>query len=38
MAPVIVWVVDTGMPAAEVANRVAAAADSRRTPPTGWSG
>src|SRR5262245_17407899 len=35
--PVIVWVVDTGMPAAEVANSVTAAADSAATPPTGWS-
>ena len=37
MAPVMVWVVDTGMPAAEVKNSVAAAADSAAMPPTGWS-
>ena len=37
MAPVMVWVVDTGMPAADVKNSVAAAADSAATPPTGWS-
>ena len=37
MAPVMVWVVDTGMPAAEVKNSVAAAADSAATPPAGWS-
>ena len=35
MAPVMVWVVDTGMPAAEVTNSVAAAADSAATPPDG---
>ena len=35
MAPVMVWVVDTGMPAADVANSVAAAADSAATPPDG---
>ena len=37
MAPVMVCVVDTGMPAADVKNSVAAAADSAATPPTGWS-
>jgi hypothetical protein len=37
MAPVMVWVVDTGMPACEVKKRVAAAADSAATPPTGCS-
>ena len=36
MAPVIVCVVDTGMPACDVKNSVAAAADSAATPPTGW--
>ena len=36
MAPVMVWVVETGMPAADVANSVAAAADSAATPPDGW--
>ncbi len=35
--PVMVWVVDTGMPWAETKNRVAAAADSAATPPDGWS-
>src|SRR5437764_5044167 len=37
MAPVIVCVVDTGMPAWAVKNRVAAAAASALMPPTGWS-
>ena len=37
MAPVMVCVVDTGMPACEVKKRVAAAADSAATPPTGCS-
>jgi hypothetical protein len=32
MAPVMVCVVDTGMPAADVANSVTAAADSAATP------
>src|SRR4029453_1670925 len=36
MAPVMVWVVDTGMPAAGVANRASAPDDSAATPPTGW--
>ncbi len=35
--PVIVCVVDTGMPAADVANSVSAPALSAHTPPTGWS-
>ena len=35
MAPVMVWVVETGMPACDVKNSVAAAADSAATPPTG---
>src|SRR5206468_12074773 len=37
MAPVIVCVVDTGMPAWAVKNRVAAAALSAHMPCTGWS-
>src|SRR5215203_1093700 len=37
MAPVIVCVVETGMPAYDVANSVTAAADSAATPPTGCS-
>ena len=37
IAPVIVCVVDTGMPACDVKNSVAAAADSAATPPTGCS-
>src|SRR4051812_47927725 len=37
MAPVMVWVVDTGMPDAEAKNRVLAAADSAASPPTGCS-
>ena len=37
MPPVIVCVVDTGMPACDVKNNVAAAADSAAIPPTGWS-
>jgi hypothetical protein len=37
MPPVIVCVVDTGIPPADVANRVTAAADSAATPPTGCS-
>src|SRR5436305_473432 len=37
IAPVIVCVVDTGMPWADVKNNVAAAADSAATPPTGCS-
>ena len=37
MAPVIVCVVDTGMPAWDVKNSVTAAADSAATPPTGCS-
>ena len=36
IAPVIVCVVDTGIPAAEVKNSVAAAADSAAIPPAGW--
>src|SRR5256885_17064716 len=36
IAPVMVWVVDTGIPADDVKNSVAAAADSAATPPTGW--
>src|SRR5206468_1187998 len=36
MAPVIVCVVDTGMPAWAVKKRVPAAADSAAKPPTGW--
>src|SRR5436305_1716365 len=35
MAPVMVWVVDTGMPAADAKNNVLAAADSAANPPTG---
>ena len=35
--PVIVCVVDTGIPAADVANSVSAPALSAQTPPTGWS-
>src|SRR4051812_1231973 len=35
MPPVIVCVVETGMPWAEVKNNMAAAADSAQTPPTG---
>ena len=35
MPPVIVCVVDTGMPACDVKNSVAAAADSAAIPPTG---
>src|SRR4051794_41325025 len=37
IAPVIVWVVETGMPWAETKKRVAAAADSAATPPDGCS-
>src|SRR5213079_1674142 len=37
MAPVIVCVVETGMPCAAVKNSVAAAAVSALAPPTGWS-
>src|SRR5437867_12503828 len=37
MAPVIVWVVETGIPACAVKNSVAAAAVSALMPPTGWS-
>src|SRR5438477_12184900 len=37
MAPVIVWVVETGIPWAAVKNSVAAAALSALAPPTGWS-
>src|SRR5881392_2745344 len=37
MAPVIVCVVDTGIPCAAVKNSVAAAAVSALAPPTGWS-
>src|ERR1051325_3644951 len=37
IAPVIVWVVDTGIPWAETKKRVAAAADSPATPPEGAS-
>src|SRR2546425_727180 len=37
MAPVMVWVVDTGMPAWAVKNSVAAAAVSALIPLTGWS-
>src|SRR5947209_8013709 len=37
MAPVMVWVVDTGMPAADAKNSVLAAADSAANPPTGCS-
>ena len=37
IAPVMVWVVDTGMPACAVKNKVAAAADSALMPLTGWS-
>src|SRR5206468_12167876 len=37
IAPVIVWVVDTGIPAWAVKNSVAAAAVSALIPPTGWS-
>ena len=35
MAPVIVWVVDTGMPACAVKNNVEAAASSALIPPDG---
>ena len=35
MQPVMVCVVDTGMPLAETKNSVAAAADSAETPPAG---
>jgi hypothetical protein len=35
MAPVMVWVVDTGMPLDEAKNRVIAAPVSAATPPTG---
>ena len=35
MPPVMVWVVDTGMPCADVKKSIAAAADSAHTPPTG---
>ena len=37
IAPVMVCVVDTGMPACDVKNNVAAAADYPATPPTGCS-
>src|SRR3954471_2520745 len=37
MAPVMVCVVETGMPAAEAKNKVLAAADSAASPPTGCS-
>src|SRR5207244_9518140 len=37
IAPVIVWVVETGIPAWAVKNNVAAAAVSALMPPTGWS-
>src|SRR5205823_4059297 len=37
IAPVIVWVVETGIPLAAVKNSVAAAADSALIPCTGWS-
>lgn len=37
MAPVIVWVVETGMPAHVAPNRVIAPAVSAEKPPTGWS-
>src|SRR4051812_29444420 len=37
IAPVMVWVVDTGMPDADAKNSVLAAADSAASPPTGWS-
>ena len=36
MAPVMVWVVDTGMPEAEAKNNVDAAPNSAAMPPTGW--
>ncbi len=35
--PVMVWVVDTGMPLAEAKNSMPAAALSAHTPPIGWS-
>lgn len=37
IAPLIVWVVETGMPEAEAANSVTAAAVSAAMPPTGCS-
>src|ERR1044071_686699 len=37
IAPVMVWVVDTGIPWAETKKRVTAAADSAATPPEGAS-
>ena len=37
MAPVIVCVVETGMPLAETKKSIEAAADSAANPPTGWS-
>ena len=37
MAPVMVWVVLTGMPASEAENRVIAPAVSAQKPPTGFS-
>ena len=36
-APVIVWVVDTGIPSAEAPNTVIAPAVSAQNPPIGWS-
>lgn len=37
IAPVMVWVVETGMPARAVLNRVMAPAVSAQKPPTGLS-
>ena len=37
IAPVMVWVVDTGIPAAVAPNKVSAPAVSAQNPPTGLS-